>query len=89
MRNPGALNVGEPGSRENLGRRHSNWPPTHFANDPLNPSFRADVHHDRAWWLLEARRVGSSDWPAVLALHAAAVGAWRARHDHPDYGGAP
>jgi hypothetical protein len=42
------------------------------------------AHHDRAWWRVEARRVGS-DWPAVLALHAAVVAAWRARHD---YGGA-
>jgi hypothetical protein len=27
------------------------------------------THHDRDWWRLEARRIGS-DWPAVLALSA-------------------
>jgi len=45
-----------------------------------NTTARAAAHHDRAWWRLEARRVGS-DWPAVLALHAAVVAAWRARQD--------
>jgi hypothetical protein len=48
---------------------------------PTTPATVA-AHHDRAWWRLEARRVGS-DWPAVLALHAEVVAAWRARHD-PD-----
>jgi hypothetical protein len=73
MRNPGALNVGEPGSRENLEQRHPNWPPTRFASDPFHLRFRADIRH--AWWL-EARRVGS-DWPAIFALYAA----WRARYE--------
>jgi len=38
MRNPDSLNVGEPGSRKSLERRHPNRPPTHFAIDLL---FRA------------------------------------------------
>jgi hypothetical protein len=41
------------------------------------------AHHDRAWWLLEARRVGS-DWPAALALHAAVIAAWRRRRGYGD-----
>ena len=51
---------------------------------PTTPATVA-AHHDRAWWRIEARRVGS-DWPAVLVLHAEVVTAWRARHDA---GGAP
>jgi hypothetical protein len=38
------------------------------------------VHHDRAWWRIEARRLGS-DWPGILRLQAEAVFGWRARHD--------
>ena len=45
------------------------------------------AHHDRAWWRLEARRVGS-DWSGVLALQAEMVARWRARHD-PDEGAYP
>jgi hypothetical protein len=40
---------------------------------------------DRNWWRAEARRIGS-DWPNVLALHAAVVAALRKRHD-PGYRG--
>jgi hypothetical protein len=50
-----------------------------------NTAPTAAAHHDRAWWRLEARRVGT-DWDGILALHAAVVAAWRARHDA---GGAP
>jgi hypothetical protein len=42
--------------------------------------------HDREWWRAKARCAGS-DWPGVLALHAAVVALWRRQHD-PDYGGA-
>jgi hypothetical protein len=42
------------------------------------------AHHDRAWWRIEARRLGT-DWRGVLRLHAEAVATWRASHD-PDYG---
>ena len=38
------------------------------------------ARHDRDWWRLEAHCSGS-DWPAVLALHAAVIAAWRTRHD--------
>jgi len=41
------------------------------------------VHHDRAWWRVEARRLGS-DWPAILRLQVEVVAGWRARHD-PDW----
>jgi hypothetical protein len=34
----------------------------------------------RAWWRIEARRLGS-DWPGILRLQAEAVFSWRARHD--------
>jgi hypothetical protein len=37
-------------------------------------------HHDRAWWRVEARRLGS-DWPEILRLQAEVVATWRARHD--------
>jgi hypothetical protein len=50
---------------------------------PIDPDA---LVHDRPWWRLAAVRL-CSDWPGVLALHAAAVAAWRRRHD-PDYGGA-
>jgi hypothetical protein len=42
--------------------------------------------HDRKWWRIEARRVGS-DWDSILALHATVIASWRAKHD-PDYGSA-
>ena len=35
-----------------------------------------DAAHDRAWWHIEARRVGS-DWNGILALHADFIRAWR------------
>jgi hypothetical protein len=41
-------------------------------------------YRDRAWWRVEARRLGS-DWPGILRLQADAVDAWRARHD-PEFG---
>jgi hypothetical protein len=47
------------------------------------PAIADNTPHPRSWWQREARRVGS-DWPGVLALHAAVVAAWRARHDHQD-----
>jgi hypothetical protein len=40
-------------------------------------------HHDRTWWRIEARRLGS-DWPGISRLHAEVVTTWRARFD-PDY----
>ena len=52
-------------------------------NTAANKLASAVVHHDRAWWRLEARRVGS-DWPDVLALHAAVIAAWRRRHGYGD-----
>jgi hypothetical protein len=42
------------------------------------------VHHDRAWWRVEARRLGS-DWCEILRLYVEVVAAWRTRHDQ-DYG---
>jgi len=54
---------------------------THHPNAAMAAAF-----HDRNWWRAEARRAGS-DWPGVLAPHAAIVAAWRRRHD-PDYGDA-
>ena len=66
MRNPDSLNVGEPGSRENLERRHSNWPPTHFANDP-SKSFRADVRHDRAFDLRPYQRKVIAEYDSARA----------------------
>ncbi len=42
------------------------------------------VHHDRAWWRVEARRLGA-DWAGILRLHSEVIDVWRARHD-PDYG---
>jgi hypothetical protein len=47
------------------------------------PAIADNAPRARSWWQREARRVGS-DWPVVLALHAAVVAAWRARHDHRD-----
>jgi hypothetical protein len=38
------------------------------------------AHHDREWWRVEARRVGS-DWPSILNTYAAAVRSWRILHD--------
>ena len=38
------------------------------------------AHHDREWWRVEARRMGS-DWPSILNTYAAAVRAWRILHD--------
>lgn len=38
------------------------------------------AHHDREWWRLEARRVGS-DWPSILKTYAVAVRGWRILHD--------
>jgi hypothetical protein len=40
------------------------------------------AYHDRDWWCIEARRLGS-DWPGLLRLQAEVIAAWRARHD-PD-----
>jgi hypothetical protein len=46
--------------------------PTSTANHPA----ATDAAHDRAWWHIEARRVGS-DWNGILALHADFIRAWR------------
>jgi hypothetical protein len=51
-------------------------PPTIFGETAAT----AAAHHDRDWWRLEAHCNGG-DWPAVLALHAAVIAAWRTRHD--------
>ena len=50
-----------------------------FHNTKHNTTATGAAHQDHSWWRLEARRVGT-DCP-VLALHVAAVVAWRARHD--------
>jgi hypothetical protein len=52
---------------------------------PQHATATVAAFHDRNWWRVEARRVGS-DWGGVLAVHAKVVAAWRRRHD-PDYGG--
>jgi hypothetical protein len=49
-------------------------PPTIFGETAAT----AAAHHDRDTWRLEAC---GSDRPALLALHAAVIAAWRARHD--------
>jgi hypothetical protein len=43
-----------------------------------------NANHDRAWWRIEARRLGSN-WPGILRLQAEVVATWRSRHD-PDHG---
>jgi hypothetical protein len=43
--------------------------------------------HDRAPCQREGART-ASDWDSILATHAAAVAAWRTRHD-PSYAGGP
>jgi hypothetical protein len=53
---------------------------------PSGNTERGCVHHDRRWWLVEARRFGS-DWLGILRLQAEVVTAWRARHD-PETGAA-
>jgi hypothetical protein len=86
MRNPDSLRVGEPGCKENRQHQHPKGPSSHLASDLFRLGFGAAAHRDRTYWRREAARLGSN-WPSVLALHAAVVAAWRTRHD-PDYGGA-
>jgi hypothetical protein len=51
------------------------------ASPSLVPHIDQDtIVHDRSWWRLEAARLGT-DWPGVLASHAAVVVACRRRHD--------
>jgi hypothetical protein len=38
------------------------------------------AHHDREWWRVEVRRLGS-DWPSILKTYAVAVRGWRILHD--------
>ena len=47
------------------------------------PNLPDHVHHDRAWWRIEARRLGTH-WPGILRLQAEIIATWRSRHD-PDY----
>ena len=56
------------------------------SSTPQHTAATAAAFRDRDWWRAEALRVGS-DWPSVLASHAAVVAAWRRRHD-ANYGGA-
>ena len=41
---------------------------------------RSLLHHDRAWWCIEARGCGSH-WPGILRLQAEVLAAWRVHHD--------
>ena len=77
MRNPDSLDVGEPGCKDNIELQHLNRSSLHFA------SLLSPAYWDRAWWRVEARRVGS-DSPSVPAV----VTAWWPRND-PDRTGAP
>ena len=77
MRNPDSLDVGEPGCKDNIELQHLNRSSLHFA------SLLSPAYWDRAWWRVEARRVGS-DSPSVPAV----VTAWWPRND-PDPTGAP
>jgi len=65
MRNPDSLDVGEPGCKDNIELQHLNRSSLHFA------SLLSPAYWDRAWWRVEARRVGS-DSPSVPAV----VTAW-------------
>jgi hypothetical protein len=38
------------------------------------------AHHDREWWRVGARRLGSA-WPSILKTYAVAVRGWRILHD--------
>jgi hypothetical protein len=49
------------------------------------PVYQTCESHDRAWWIIEARRLGT-DWPNILKLQHEIIAAWRQRHD-PEYGG--
>jgi hypothetical protein len=39
-------------------------------------------HRDRAFWAVEARRIGT-DWDTILALHIEALALFRRAHEAP------
>ena len=67
MRNPDSLDVGEPGCKDNIELQHLNRSSLHFA------SLLSPAYWDRAWWRVEARRVGS-DSPSVPDFFAMSLG---------------